>query len=1009
MPSTNNVFAALNPKDGSVVWRHIYDKDDRIAGYYKHSNFVATLSGPGGATLRLFDGITGSLYLETPLHTPESARIAEPYYLGTHIAFGNEDAAYVLTDGHVVRRLDITTGQIKWTWKSPSGLIIHTNLVSTPAAVFVVAFARSTKSLTLHVTALNPQTGALLHSREVPSSVQHLHTFAVLSSSVSDSTKVPHVTWIEDGILKTFKLTPELDTNPGPVIFKRKTQSIAAYERVLDVGLALSGNAVAVASDGSATLLGLVDGNVEGIGALASPVHPNSSKDEEEEEVTESTWIGAPGEKGEIVVGRVYWSHTLNTIKADTLTVTPVKGAFPELNSASFEIAFDTSNHGIIAHTALSRHTSGGPPSVLLTTSTGSVQLWELTSTPTETWTREEALAAILLSEFVELPEGHLDGAGSKKDVEGFFARLWRHTGDAKNFPQYLNGFIRRFLTGSYASTTSVPEPFSASSSEDTLIRDAFGFRQIIVAATVQGKVFGLDSSTGRIVWSRVLGLGWAAEVGASVVPIKMFVLGADDSTPDPGKIKGPEVVIVAQRRADNTLVDTVIFHIDALTGASASNKPTSDLDIPQEDGNGLLQGFDVIPGPVVEAYLLSPPAAPSDPYQEYATSVLLLDEFLQVYLYPSTPQTRATLRELQPSLHFPLRTNADGGTRVMGHSIGPHHAGEQGADDDDGERGFVAYATWTLGLPSDEVVKAIFPQTRGPVASIGKVLGNRTTLYKYLNPRLFVLSTSPTTVAATKGRTCGLYVVDAVKGTVVYRTSLPALLDGGKDACDVKVSLVENWLVYHYYDSDWAGAGLAKGWRIVSVELYEGTGLDDKTSSSDMSSFSDDSVNVIAYEQAYIVPNAITALAPTSTKFGMTVKDLIVASRSHQIGSIQRHLLNPRRPDRKVTAQEQEEFLVSYEPILLADPRRILSHTYEVANIQRIVTSPTLLESTSLVFAYGLDMFLTRVAPSNTFDVLNENFNKAQLVLTVTGLALAIIFTKPMVQKKRLREKWYQ
>lgn len=79
-----------------------------------------------------------------------------------------------------------------------------------------------------------------------------------------------------------------------------------------------------------------------------------------------------------------------------------------------------------------------------------------------------------------------------------------------------------------------------------------------------------------------------------------------------------------------------------------------------------------------------------------------------------------------------------------------------------------------------------------------------------------------------------------------------------------------------------------------------------------------------------------------------------------------------------------------------------------QVANVQRIVTSSTLLESTSLVFAYGLDMFLTRVTPSNTFDVLNENFNKAQLVLTVSGLALAIIFTKPMVQRKRLREKWY-
>jgi hypothetical protein len=48
-------------------------------------------------------------------------------------------------------------------------------------------------------------------------------------------------------------------------------------------------------------------------------------------------------------------------------------------------------------------------------------------------------------------------------------------------------------------------------------------------------------------------------------------------------------------------------------------------------------------------------------------------------------------------------------------------------------------------------------------------------------------------------------------------------------------------------------------------------------------------------------------------------------------------------------------------------------------------------------------------VAPSNTFDVLNENFNKAQLVFTVSGLAVAITFAKPMVRRKMLRERWYQ
>ena len=42
------------------------------------------------------------------------------------------------------------------------------------------------------------------------------------------------------------------------------------------------------------------------------------------------------------------------------------------------------------------------------------------------------------------------------------------------------------------------------------------------------------------------------------------------------------------------------------------------------------------------------------------------------------------------------------------------------------------------------------------------------------------------------------------------------------------------------------------------------------------MSAFSNATTNFMRYEQAYIFPHAITALAPTSTKFGITTKDLI-------------------------------------------------------------------------------------------------------------------------------------
>ena len=60
-------------------------------------------------------------------------------------------------------------------------------------------------------------------------------------------------------------------------------------------------------------------------------------------------------------------------------------------------------------------------------------------------------------------------------------------------------------------------------------------------------------------------------------------------------------------------LVDTVLFHIDALTGEDSTYASPTD---------SLLQGFDIIAGSLVETYLVR------DGPHKY---VILFDEFMQV------------------------------------------------------------------------------------------------------------------------------------------------------------------------------------------------------------------------------------------------------------------------------------------------------------------------------------------------------------------------------------------
>lgn len=81
---------------------------------------MASLSGPGGSTLRTFEFLTGDLILETQVYAPEPGHLFNPAHFDTHAAFSDHsEGLYVLSDGHVVTFVDGVTGEIRWTWSSP--------------------------------------------------------------------------------------------------------------------------------------------------------------------------------------------------------------------------------------------------------------------------------------------------------------------------------------------------------------------------------------------------------------------------------------------------------------------------------------------------------------------------------------------------------------------------------------------------------------------------------------------------------------------------------------------------------------------------------------------------------------------------------------------------------------------------------------------------------------------------------------------------------------------------
>lgn len=291
------------------------------------------------------------------------------------------------------------------------------------------------------------------------------------------------------------------------------------------------------------------------------------------------------------------------------------------------------------------------------------------------------------------------------------------------------------------------------------------------------------------------------------------------------------------------------------------------------------------------------------------------------------------------------------------------------------------------------KIIRATSRPAHDPVASIGKVLGDRSVLYKYLNPNLAL-------VTAVGDNSASFYLLDAVSGTVLH-SSTQENVDTSQP---IASTISENWIAYSFF-GDTADASEAKGYQLVISELYESFIPNDRgplNSATNYSTLHDVDApappHVIA--QSFVIPEPISHMAVTQTRQGITSRQLLCTlPSSNSIVGIPRQILDPRRPvNRDPSSTEAEEGLFKYNPFLEFDGRWFLTHSRDVAGINNVLVRDTLLESTGLVIAFGSDVYGTRVMPSQAFDVLGKGFSKIQLVLTVVALGIGVTVLAPIV-----------
>ncbi|KAG9508727.1 ER membrane protein complex subunit 1 [Fragariocoptes setiger] len=602
----------------------------------------------------------------------------------------------------------------------------------------------------------------------------------------------------------------------------------------------------------------------------------------------------------------------------------------PEIRPENFQHEKDASKAFLL---------SSKPTTLLLVNHDHTVSLYN--SEAKLVWTRNEALASVIASEFVDLhPETsnvhYSEDNRYQNDVLGqFLRRLNRQYFHLIEIifsgPKTVSDAMSH-LTDRAKNFFNLQVPIL---SGDKLIQhsDIFGLNKLIVVVCENGKIFGIDFISGKVKWSFYDRDFVSTSFGSKV---QLFVL---QNTP----------------RNNESLA--IVIHPN---GHLMSFNPTNGL-------THVKKHFQ----PIKQVMLLNHYG------DDKLRGLLILDVNDRVYIFPERYKEKfmkdintyylAVAERSPPSIH---------GFRFYSPSSDIIAAKE----------------TWKLSFVDDtEILEVQFKRPGEPVHSPARVLGDRNILYKYLNPNLVAVITRGNEPDSIDTHT-NIFLIDSITGSIIYTAHHP------KTRGPTRMVHSENWLVYSYFGYK------VRRTEISSIELFEGS---DQVNSTVFSSLSRAGLlPKVVEHKSFIFSSSVEAMKDTITKRGITYKHVIVGLPSGALLEIPKIFLDPRRPI-DMLPEHREEGLIQYTPELPIPAESTINYNQTILAIRGIQTAPTKLESTCLVFAYGIDLFATRVTPSKTFDILKDDFDHLLIAAVLIFLTAASYICKKLAQRKALYNSW--
>ncbi|CAM8978672.1 unnamed protein product [Rhodiola kirilowii] len=577
-------------------------------------------------------------------------------------------------------------------------------------------------------------------------------------------------------------------------------------------------------------------------------------------------------------------------------------------------------------------------------------------------WSREDGLASVLDVTTSELPV-EKDGVSVAKVEHSLFEWLKGHMLKVKGTLMLANA----------EEVAAIQAMRLKSSEKSKLTRDHNGFRKLLIVLTKAGKLYALHTGDGRVIWSSLLKSLRKSETCEHPTGLNIYQW----QVPHHHALDENPSVLVIGRCGSDLDAPGAFSLVDTYTGSEVKTL-------------GLSHSV---------ARVIQLPFTDSTEQRLH----LILDSNNQVHLYPKTDESLGIFQREFDNIYW-YSVEADSSI-IRGYALKTNCVSEVPDDFCFGSRNI-----WTIVFPieSEKIISTATRASHEVVHTQAKIIADQDVMYKYIsNNLLFVATVAPKAAGPIGSATpeeSGLvvYLIDTITGRILHRMNH----HGAQGP--VHAVLSENWVVYHYFNLR------AHRYEMSVLEIYDQSRADNKNVwklllgkhnlTAPVSSYS--RPEIVTKSQSYFFTHSIKTVAVTSTAKGITSKQLLIGTIGDQILALDKRYLDPRRSVNPTQA-EKEEGIIPLTDALPIIPQSYVTHALKVEGIQGIVTAPAKLESTTHVFAYGVDLFYTRMAPSKTYDSLTEDFSYALLLFTIVVLVAAIIATWIMSERKELQDRW--